>query len=222
MSAVNNNNYEGLEHVNIKANPSLCPNYCSSVSHFYNLKSAKGLKCMQLNIRTPLPNFEEIKHIVSDLDIDILSLNETRLDNSISDGHINIDNYCLFRKHRNRSGGGIALYIQTSLSPVQSTIKSESECICVYVKVKHLRVAVSNMYRPPSSNISYFRSIVNDIEKIVSEDYKVIILGDFNYDLSNNDGSFHKNVILLEQLFDLKQLIHSPARVTPMTQNKLT
>ena len=74
------------------------------------------------------------------------------------------------------------------------------------------------MYRPPSSNISYFSSIVNDIEKVVSEDYKVIILGDFNYDLLNNDGSFHKNVILLEQLFDLKQLIHSPTRVTPMTQ----
>ena len=52
---------------------------------------------MHLNIRTLLPNFEEIKHIVSDLDIDILSLNETRLDNSISDGYINIDSYCLER-----------------------------------------------------------------------------------------------------------------------------
>ena len=79
---------------------------------------------MHLNISTLLPNFEEIKHIVSDLDIDILSLNETRLDNSINDGHINTDNYCLFRKDRNRSGGGVALYIKTSLSPVQSTIKS--------------------------------------------------------------------------------------------------
>ena len=46
---------------------------------------------MHPNISTLLPNFEELKHFVHKYNMDIVSLNETRLDSSISDSTININ-----------------------------------------------------------------------------------------------------------------------------------
>jgi exonuclease III len=43
---------------------------------------------------------------------DILAINETKLDSSISDSEIYIHGYTIIRKDRNRNGGGIAIYIK--------------------------------------------------------------------------------------------------------------
>ena len=45
-----------------------------------------------------------------------MCLNETRLDNHISDHELNIDNYSLVRKDRSRKGGGVALYVHETLA----------------------------------------------------------------------------------------------------------
>ena len=47
--------------------------------------------------------------------MDIVSLNATRLDSSISDGKVNIHNYDLLRNDLNPSGGAVALYIKQHL-----------------------------------------------------------------------------------------------------------
>lgn len=46
--------------------------------------------------------------------IDILAINETRLDKQIMDSKVDIDGYHIIRKDRNRSG--VALYIRSSLN----------------------------------------------------------------------------------------------------------
>ena len=43
----------------------------------------------------------------------ILTLNETRLDNSILDCEVQIPDYDIIRCDRNRNGGGVAMYIKT-------------------------------------------------------------------------------------------------------------
>ncbi len=51
--------------------------------------------------------------------LDILILNETRLDDtiqcSISDSEISIDKYAIVRRDRSRQGGGVAMYIRSSI-----------------------------------------------------------------------------------------------------------
>ena len=42
-------------------------------------------------------------------------MNETKIDNSVSDHEIAIENYVTIRKDRNRQGGGVALYVHKSL-----------------------------------------------------------------------------------------------------------
>ena len=65
---------------------------------------------MHVNIITLLPKFDKIKHLLIDLKVDIISLNETRLDKRINDACLNIDGYSLYRNYRDRHGG-VALYI---------------------------------------------------------------------------------------------------------------
>lgn len=48
--------------------------------------------------------------------VDILAINETRLDSSIQNGEVSIPGYTLERKDKNRNGGGVALYIRDSIN----------------------------------------------------------------------------------------------------------
>ena len=67
---------------------------------------------------------------------DIITLNETRLDSSVLNGEIEIPGYDIVRRDRNRSGGGVAMYIR---SHIPYTIRNDLlpdnlELICVEIK----------------------------------------------------------------------------------------
>lgn len=69
-----------------------------------------------INVRSLLPKIDQIGHIVKSLNVDCLSVNETWLDKSIDDSEISLPGYLVFRSDRNRSGGGVALYIRDCLT----------------------------------------------------------------------------------------------------------
>ena len=48
---------------------------------------------------------------------DVIALTETHIDANIDSSLITIENYDLFRKDRNRSGGGVALYVKSIFFP---------------------------------------------------------------------------------------------------------
>ena len=72
----------------------------------YNELSGKGLKFVQLNIVSLTKHIDEIRTILCCNDIHVLTLNETRLDNSIYVSKIEIPHCNIVRKDRNMSGGG--------------------------------------------------------------------------------------------------------------------
>ena len=45
-----------------------------------------------------------------------MCINETWLDDKISDHEVGIDGYDLVRKDRKRTGGGVAIYIRNSIN----------------------------------------------------------------------------------------------------------
>ena len=47
-----------------------------------------------------------------------------------------IDNYIVYRKDRNRRGGGVALFVNKSLNSTEIDLNLSTECICVKVKLK--------------------------------------------------------------------------------------
>lgn len=88
--------------------------------------------------------------------VDILAINETRLVSSIQNGAVSIPGYTLERKDRNRSGGGVALYIRDSINYERLNDLPEDNMELISIQVSKPRVKpfiVCTWYRPPGSTI---------------------------------------------------------------------
>ena len=88
-----------------------------------------------LNIVTLPSKIDEIRHSVCKKNIDLIAFNETRLDQSISDGLIHLDGYEVIRKDRSRIGGGVCIYIRSSINyKIRSDlIPPRLEAVCLEI-----------------------------------------------------------------------------------------
>ena len=77
---------------------------------------------------------DELRNYMISKPVDILAINETRLDCSFPDSAASIPGYSLDRKDRNRNGGGVALYIRNSIAyEIILTLDEKLELLCVKV-----------------------------------------------------------------------------------------
>ena len=68
-----------------------------------------------LNVRSMLFVGDEVKNLFITENINILAMTETWLDDSIGDSEICPSGYDIFRRDRNRKGGGVAILIFCNL-----------------------------------------------------------------------------------------------------------
>ena len=86
------------------------------ISKKSSLKLPKGFRYGSLNINELLTHIDELRLLLSDYQFDVLAINETKIDGSVSDGLIQIDGYVVERMDRNlNGGGGVAMYIGNSV-----------------------------------------------------------------------------------------------------------
>ena len=64
---------------------------------------------------TLLKHLDELRVLADQQKPDILAINETKIDDKISDQEIAIDGYYAERTNRNQFGGGVAMYICNSV-----------------------------------------------------------------------------------------------------------
>ena len=80
------------------------------------------LKCIYFNARSIVNKLSELELCISEENPDILGLTESWLKEDILDSELSFKGYTLFRKDRKDSiktkGGGVVLYIRSSLNPV--------------------------------------------------------------------------------------------------------
>jgi hypothetical protein len=166
-----------------------------------------------LNVRSLHPKFDEITEFVKSNKFDIFIINESWLDGSFSDGDINIFNYDVVRRDRNRQGGGVCMYLKSSLKyKVLHNFGTIIESLWVHISIDHKEFVIGTIYRPPSSNNEYCEEIFNEIERLKSLYTNIVLLGDLNYDY--NEFSKSNPVYQIEDLFCMNQLVEEP---TPET-----
>ena len=161
---------------------------------------------------------------LKDQDIDIIGLSETRLDSEITDNEVKIDGYNIFRRDRNRNGGGVAIYVKESLPPPVIKLKSDTlELISLEIKQNHAKpFLVVCWYRPPTDGVDdtafeNLRHVSIDLEK---ENKEIILFGDTNCDLKNKQNKNAKKLDMIYCEFQLEQLIKEYTRVA-VTTNEL-
>lgn len=116
---------------------------------------------------------------------DIIGVTESWLNLEVRDflAEYNIPGYSIFEKSRvNRNGGGILLYIKTSLNPVQISKPPIANVDALYVSLKGnngTKLAIVLLYRPPAQSVQTDRDIYEQISEL-SDVHDAIILGDLN------------------------------------------
>ena len=121
------------------------------------LSNIRGFKIASLNITSLVAHIDELKIVMTDRIPDLLCLNETRLDESISDNTVKIGDYQCIRKDRNRNGGSVSICIRESVNfRNRFELVAESlEAVCIeIIKPNSKPFAVIVCYRPPNSGIS--------------------------------------------------------------------
>ena len=176
-----------------------------------------------LNIASLPKHREEIRVILAEKCLDILALNETRLDNNITNQDMFIQNYDLIGADRSRTGGGVCLYIRNSINYFEriDLTRDNLEAVCIEVnEPSSASFIVGTIYRPPGASVDSFANIEQLIKLIDDENKEFYMLGDLNanmLDVSNNATKKLNSVI---ELYQLTQTISLPTRVT-MTSSTL-
>ena len=84
----------------------------------HDLRTSNVLSCLKmccLNINSLVKHFEQLKVFIEAEIAHIFGINETKLDDTVTDEELRIENYHdIIRKDRNRHGGGVVFYVHKS------------------------------------------------------------------------------------------------------------
>ena len=136
-----------------------------------------------LNVASLIKHIDEIRSLLCDQEIDILALNETRLDCSISDELLAIDGYDIIRADRNRNGSGVCIYnrCHVNYEKLLDLIPTGLEANCLEIKQANSpSFLISSIYGPPSAPVEIFLKIEKLIDLVDNKNEEVYILGDLN------------------------------------------
>ena len=159
-----------------------------------------GFKVMALNIFSLMPHLDELRVFISDNKPHITGITETKIDSTIQNSDIEIDDYVIERNDRHKHGGGVALYIHKSINyRLREDLQNTNvESISIQVKVGNYKpFIVTSIYRPPGKTVNHFNDIDALFSIIESEEKESVYLEDTNcdtLDLTNNDTKKSKKV----------------------------
>ena len=195
-------------------------------------KGTKSISFCYLNARSilarssdGLPRFDHLYNFVcSENSYDIILVTETHLDNSIDSSEINIDGYHLFRRDRNRHGGGVAVYVRGELAPIEISELQRPETESIYIKILKCSIPciLGVFYRPPNQS-AVNRDITLDALRsqldflCITSKLPFFIFGDFNdrceqWISEHLNSELGRSLVNLVDEYNLSQVIKEPTR----------
>ena len=164
---------------------------------------------------------DELRVFLAPSTIDILAINETRLDSSIHDSEVHIPGYEIVRRDRSiddRSGGGVCFYIRNCInySICSDFCINQLEKIGIEIcKPRSRPFLVITWYRPPDSTVDkfdVFESLVGRLDTLNVEFY---IISDINCKLGAPELDHNSRLLNdIANLFSLHELIDETTRVS--------
>ena len=121
----------------------------------------------------------------------VIGVTETKLAVAVDDSLVSLCDYNLFRHDRNTAGGGVALYVHSSLSATRSCsssmvwtpASSYPEYLFCEVKPRGgLPMLAGVVYRPPHAPFLKGTDFVSKLTTLVNDYPSKVIVGDFNAD----------------------------------------
>ena len=165
---------------------------------------------VHLNVRSLLSSIDQISVELNEFDI--IALSETFLNDTIDNSDIDIAGYCEpFRMDRNRHGGGVCIYVKSTLHAERCYEYEDNRMECIWLKITSTNKTFyfACAYRPPNSN-EFWQALSQSIEKVKDNDNpNIFIFGDLNSDISNSRSKIHEFI----ETNNLSQVITEPTRI---------
>ena len=138
---------------------------------------------------------------------------ETWLSSDISDSELSLPNFQSFRLDRSRHGGGILVYVKSSLSASVIPTSSPIELL-LSLTFKHVPVSLATFYRPPScpNDLSSLHTVLSSLAHSYTRN--LILVGDFNVNYLSS-SSLLNQLHAISDLFSLDQIVTQPTHFSP-------
>ena len=151
----------------------------------WRAKNKDRLTIGTLNINSIPNKIDDLRTLISD-NLDILVVEETKIDDTFSDESIKISGFKHkpFRRDRKRGGGGIVTYIREDIpSKVLNlvSIPDDIEGIFIEINLRKAKWLIFATYLPPWQDKSYyFDNIAKALDVYGAKYENMILVGDFN------------------------------------------
>ena len=149
---------------------------------------AKNTITGHLNINSIRSKFDTSDNIVKAFDIFLIS--EQKLGNTFPINQFAIGGYKVFRRDRNRFGGGLILYINENIpcKPLSNhPMFSDLELMAFELHQSKRKWLFLGIYKSPSqSNIKFLRRISLILDYYLPTYENLVVIGDFNSPIENS------------------------------------
>ncbi|XP_060607821.1 uncharacterized protein LOC132759963 [Ruditapes philippinarum] len=212
---VNSSNLESnQQHQNVS---STIRDSCENINCF----ERKGLHFIHFNVCSLLPKMSELRQIATKFKFSAIAITESWLDNSVTDNEVIIQGYNVIRKDRNRSGGGVCLYIHEDLAFTERQDLETEHLEIVWADLllpKTKPILINSCYRPPKQSYVDFLNMFETVLSKIRSDTECFFLGDLNIDWLDKTSSVFMKYECVLKIFNLTQIIKEPTRITLNTK----
>ena len=164
-----------------------------------------------LNINSLRTKILSLKEILHKAPINIICIDETKLDEAFPDAQFMIENYQFpLLRDRNNKGGGKMVFIRKELLAKRLEdfeIKS-TETICIELLISKKKWCIIFTYRPPKYDKKvFFQELSKTISQAINKYENILVAGDLNIDVSGSTGLNEIHFSELTDTFNLTNLV---------------
>ena len=130
--------------------------------------------------RSLCPKISELKIIASEIKPSIFGISESWLDDSVTNREIEIPGFSVIRNDRNRDGGGVCIYVKSSLAFNQRVDLHDPKLEAVWVEIllpMSKPFIIGTCYRSQIQSEADFTNKLDNVLTKLPNDSDVIILG---------------------------------------------
>ena len=157
------------------------------------IKNINKVMIGTLNINSMAPKFDQLREVIGN-HLDILTIQETKLDSSFPTGQFLINGYSEpYRLDRNRNGGGVMIYVREDMPSKllnRHTFTETIEGLFIEVNLRKTRLLFFGSYRSDHAEFGvstdiFFNQISLALDVYSNYD-KFLLAGDFNTEDTNS------------------------------------
>ena len=192
-----------------------CDNH-SDIFNEYNIlrrKAGKSPIFAHININSYKYKFMDIAQIFQNNVFAIFMISETKLDDSYPTAQFDHPGYNIYRKDRNKNGGGILVYTRAEL-PTRRLVNIEPtniEGIVLEATFGKTKWAIVTIYKPPCTVDNIFTTDMTRMLELLVIDYdNIMIAGDMKFNLLKGTSKQTESPRNIMDSFGLINLVKNP------------